>query len=540
MTSKILVADDSITIQKIVAMAFENEDATVEGVSNGKDAFDKLKKFKPDIVLADVEMPGLNGFELSRKIKESAELSSISVLLLASDFEEFEEDLFRDSRADDHITKPFKSEDIVRKVNDLLQGVPGFALDAGDDDAEEEVIALSEADMVADEPVFELGEDNLVSQDEDVSALDEEEVDLAHDRDEENNAGEGLGFAGDEGEEEANEFASPGFSGSQDSDLEEFLQSAEEDIFAAAELETEDEAPESPFDASRQEMPELENSLDDADDVMEESLGIGFDSMSADMMELKAAEKEETLDELVGKVEALSKKAEEIQAIGSAEKLSPLEAIDEVIREVQALREFSSAATGEKNGSSGKGSAKDRRMDEVRYVSEENAEELEDVFDEMTQGRNQHIPTFSQRAQSSWQPFSGKETILPEPEDLLGDLTIHHFSTPGENPMPDLEKDIHSFVEDRPEKEAIADEVQRFPVNPEPIAGDEEPFSVLMGQEIRKILEKSLDSSLEKEISGLSEKIVQTVEHVVREITPGIARSIIEKEIDKIRRMDDA
>ena len=93
MTSKILVADDSITIQKIVAMAFENEDATVEGVSNGKDAFDKLKKFKPDIVLADVEMPGLNGFELSRKIKESAELSSISVLLLASDFEEFEEDL---------------------------------------------------------------------------------------------------------------------------------------------------------------------------------------------------------------------------------------------------------------------------------------------------------------------------------------------------------------------------------------------------------------------------------------------------------------
>ena len=52
MIKKILVADNSVTIQKIVAMAFEQEGAVVEGISKGKDALDKMKTFEPDIVLA--------------------------------------------------------------------------------------------------------------------------------------------------------------------------------------------------------------------------------------------------------------------------------------------------------------------------------------------------------------------------------------------------------------------------------------------------------------------------------------------------------
>ncbi len=159
MTSKILVADDSITIQKIVAMAFENEDAVVEGIGNGKAAFERLKNFSPDVVLADVDMPGYNGFELSRRIKESSEFQSVSVLLLASDFEDFNEGLFLESRADDHISKPFKSDDIVQKVKELLQHPPATLRDgdwAGgnaawdDDDEEEQILALSEKDMIAE------------------------------------------------------------------------------------------------------------------------------------------------------------------------------------------------------------------------------------------------------------------------------------------------------------------------------------------------------------------------------------------------------
>jgi len=161
MTKKILVADDSITIQKIVAMAFEKEEAVVEGISNGKDAFDKMEDFQPDIVLADVDMPGLTGFELSKKIKDDPKLNFTKVLLLASDFEEFNESLFKDSGADDHISKPFKSDDIIKRVINLLsEDTPTpdrktIKLAAADMD---EVVELVAADVI------ELSTDNLVEE----------------------------------------------------------------------------------------------------------------------------------------------------------------------------------------------------------------------------------------------------------------------------------------------------------------------------------------------------------------------------------------
>ena len=158
MKKKILVADDSITIQKIVAMAFENEDAEVEGIGDGKKAFARLAKFKPDIVLADIDMPGYTGFELSKKIKESAKFKSIRVLLLASDFEDFNDEQFQASKADDYISKPFKSDDIIKKVRELF----GESKQGG-----AEPIALSEADMVDTteqkaDAAFELSAEDLI------------------------------------------------------------------------------------------------------------------------------------------------------------------------------------------------------------------------------------------------------------------------------------------------------------------------------------------------------------------------------------------
>ncbi|MFP6638318.1 MAG: response regulator [Nitrospinaceae bacterium] len=120
MTSRLLVADDSITIQKIVSMAFATENVEVEGFVDGQEAFDRIAEFNPDIVLADVEMPGLDGFELSSKIKQSSETSSIKVLLLSSELEDFDEQRYQKCGADNHISKPFKSGDIVALVKSLL------------------------------------------------------------------------------------------------------------------------------------------------------------------------------------------------------------------------------------------------------------------------------------------------------------------------------------------------------------------------------------------------------------------------------------
>ena len=154
MTKKILVADNSITIQKIVAMAFENEDAIVKGVSNGKDALDRMETFKPDIVLADVDMKDLTGFSLSKKIKNNPKFNTTKILLLASDFEDFNTNLFNNSGADDHISKPFKSEDIIKKVVDLISGISSkpsdktINLSATDlEETEDATINLSATDL---------------------------------------------------------------------------------------------------------------------------------------------------------------------------------------------------------------------------------------------------------------------------------------------------------------------------------------------------------------------------------------------------------
>lgn len=121
MSAKILVADESPTIHKIVAMAFEDKGITVEGISRGEHALEYMKEFQPDIVLVDIHLPGINGYELCRQIKNSSAFDNIRVILLTSDFEDIDQTELEISRADDFISKPFKTEEILKKVNSQLK-----------------------------------------------------------------------------------------------------------------------------------------------------------------------------------------------------------------------------------------------------------------------------------------------------------------------------------------------------------------------------------------------------------------------------------
>ena len=152
MKLKILVVDDSITIQKIVGMAFEKEDAEVQGIGDGQEAFEKIVEFKPDIVLADVDMPGIDGFQLSKKIKENPDLANIKVLLLASDFEDFDEDRFKKCQAENHISKPFKSDDIIQMVARVMEGETASEV-AGEPSLQES--SVEEEKSADDEPSLE-------------------------------------------------------------------------------------------------------------------------------------------------------------------------------------------------------------------------------------------------------------------------------------------------------------------------------------------------------------------------------------------------
>ncbi|MFO7982258.1 MAG: response regulator [Desulfuromonadales bacterium] len=120
MSKKLLLADDSITIQKVIGITFANEDYALDIVDNGDDALEKAKADRPDLILADVYMPGKNGYELCEAVKADENLAAVPVLLLTGTFEPFDEERARAAGAEDWIAKPFESQALIDKVEDLL------------------------------------------------------------------------------------------------------------------------------------------------------------------------------------------------------------------------------------------------------------------------------------------------------------------------------------------------------------------------------------------------------------------------------------
>jgi CheY-like chemotaxis protein len=122
---KLLLADDSITIQKVVDLTFADEGVTVLTVNNGREAIEKLSEFAPDIVLADVFMPQMSGYEVCEYIKQNDQLKHIPVMLLVGSFEPFDEAEARRVGANDTLTKPFQSiRNLLDKVAILVSGRP--------------------------------------------------------------------------------------------------------------------------------------------------------------------------------------------------------------------------------------------------------------------------------------------------------------------------------------------------------------------------------------------------------------------------------
>ena len=121
---KLLLADDSPTIQKVISLTFEDEGFEVVAVGDGAQALRALAdEPPPDIVLADVVMPGPDGYELCERIKRDARLGRVPVVLLVGTFEPFNEAEARRVGADTVLTKPFQSiRNLVGKVGSLLGG----------------------------------------------------------------------------------------------------------------------------------------------------------------------------------------------------------------------------------------------------------------------------------------------------------------------------------------------------------------------------------------------------------------------------------
>jgi DNA-binding response OmpR family regulator len=145
MGRKLLLADDSITIQKVVELVLTEEDIEIKAVNNGEDALNIIDSFQPDIVLADIEMPKINGYKLCENIKQNKKTANIPVILLAGAFEPIDESLAKQIGADDFVIKPFESQELISKIN------AAFTISSTEDsekiEAEEAEVAEADEDI---------------------------------------------------------------------------------------------------------------------------------------------------------------------------------------------------------------------------------------------------------------------------------------------------------------------------------------------------------------------------------------------------------
>jgi CheY-like chemotaxis protein len=143
MAYKLLLADDSVTIQRVIELTFADEDIEVVAVGDGRQAIERIAAERPDIVLADVGMPERDGFEVASFVKQDPGLCHIPVLLLTGAFEPVDEDRVRAVGCDGVLAKPFEPQLLIARVKELLATPPsqrrmapdlGPAVDSGVDD----------------------------------------------------------------------------------------------------------------------------------------------------------------------------------------------------------------------------------------------------------------------------------------------------------------------------------------------------------------------------------------------------------------------
>jgi CheY-like chemotaxis protein len=128
MPKTLLLADDSVTIQRVIELTFAHEDVRVVAVSDGRRAIQWLEGEWPDVVLADVDVPEVDGYQIAKHVKNSSRLKNVPVLLLAGAFEPVDEDRVRAVGCDGVLVKPFEPQQLVTRVKGLLARQPEAVL----------------------------------------------------------------------------------------------------------------------------------------------------------------------------------------------------------------------------------------------------------------------------------------------------------------------------------------------------------------------------------------------------------------------------
>lgn len=119
--SRILVVEDDLTLRNNICEILECEGFKVESAENGQEAFEKAKNILPDLILSDVMMPKVDGFQLIRLLENEPTTSTIPVIFLTAKVDEEDLRFGMNLGADDYIYKPFRIEELVNSINTRLR-----------------------------------------------------------------------------------------------------------------------------------------------------------------------------------------------------------------------------------------------------------------------------------------------------------------------------------------------------------------------------------------------------------------------------------
>ena len=118
--AKILVAEDERDIRDLIKITLEFGNHEVITVSNGEDAVERAPEVKPDLILLDIRMPKMTGYEACRVLKDMEELSDTPIVFLSAHGQDAEIDKGFDAGAFEYIVKPFAPDQLMSRVDEIL------------------------------------------------------------------------------------------------------------------------------------------------------------------------------------------------------------------------------------------------------------------------------------------------------------------------------------------------------------------------------------------------------------------------------------
>src|ERR671927_1843888 len=114
----ILIADDEKNIVQLARMYLLAEGFSVESASNGREALEKVRQVRPDLVVLDLMMPELDGWEVTRRLRKE---SDIPIIMLTARGEDVDKIVGLELGADDYVTKPFNTRELVARIKAVLR-----------------------------------------------------------------------------------------------------------------------------------------------------------------------------------------------------------------------------------------------------------------------------------------------------------------------------------------------------------------------------------------------------------------------------------